>query len=88
MRAVSSAQLQMEAKETWAPDMPESSSRLKTSWFENRLKWLTPSRIPVQPQWSLCETAKDLSDLIEWDYQHPEEAEAEAQGESEGRSHR
>jgi hypothetical protein len=62
-------------EQTWAEDMPEGSSRLKTSWFENRLNWLTPSGQPLKPEWSLCELAKDVSDLIEWDYQHPEEAE-------------
>jgi hypothetical protein len=60
-------------EQAWSEDMPEGSSRLRASWYEDRLRWRDSEGKPYQPNWALSEVAREVSDLIEWDYQHPEE---------------
>jgi len=55
--------------------MPEGSARLKTAWYAERMQWLEFQGKPAMPDWSISEAARDISDLIEWDYLNPETAE-------------
>ena len=49
-------------EQAWAQDMPEGSSRMKSSWYEHRLAWRDEDGEPKPPQWEVCAAARDLSD--------------------------
>ena len=52
--------------------LPEGSSRLRSVWYEDRYKWLSPEGKPLEPNWSLIDQAVSVSDLVEYDYCRPE----------------
>ena len=69
---ISGDQLQQASQQRWAAEMPEGSARLKTAWYAERMHWLDSEGRPLAPDWNMSETARELSDLIEWDYLNPQ----------------
>jgi hypothetical protein len=49
------------------------TSRMR-DWLLKRFAWLDEKGKPLSPDWSLAEGAKEVSDLMEWDYHNPEVA--------------
>ena len=61
----------------WAKEMDLScgSKRYNPNYLADRLKWLDSESVPRKADWELSETAKNISDLQQWDYWHPAEEE-------------
>jgi hypothetical protein len=53
--------------EAWASDKPQGNSRIPASWCIDRMAW-APNAVPVAPEFRLSDTAKEVADLLEWDY--------------------
>ena len=60
-----SERLELASEQAWCKELPMGSSRIPIRWLENRVNWVTPERIPIEPDWSMCEIAKDMSDLVQ-----------------------
>ncbi len=54
--------------ESWCKDLPVGSHRLKDSWLNGRMDWLTPEGRPQKADWSRSEHAETEYDLAEADY--------------------
>ncbi|CAE7256619.1 unnamed protein product, partial [Symbiodinium natans] len=67
--------LEVVSEQPWAKelDLRMGSRRFPASWLSERLKWLDDAGKPIQADWSLSDSAKQISDLIRWDYFNPEE---------------
>ena len=67
--------LETVSEQPWAKelDLRMGSRRFPASWLSERLKWLDDAGKPIQADWSLSDSAKQISDLIRWDYFNPEE---------------
>ena len=81
-----SAKLEELLSQPWAEALTEKlamgSRRFPPEWLSDRLRWLEKSGKPKEPDWRLSNSAKQLSDLLRWDYFNPEEdAEKEAEDE-------
>ena len=81
-----SAKLEELLSQPWAEALTEKlvmgSRRFPPEWLSDRLRWLEKSGKPREPDWRLSNSAKQLSDLLRWDYFNPEEdAEKEAEDE-------
>ena len=79
-----SGKLEQLPRQPWAEALTEKlamgSRRFPPEWLTDRLRWLEESGKPREPDWQLSNSAKELSDLIRWDYFNPEEdAELEAE---------
>ena len=61
-------QLVKSSEQAWAAEFPEGTSRLKSSWYEDRYQHLTETGAARPPEWKLVDGASDIADLIEWDY--------------------
>ena len=61
--------------QSWAEDMglEVGTMRYNPEWLRDRLKWRDDSGVPLQADWNLSRTAKNISDLQVWDYWHPED---------------
>ena len=57
--------------EKWAENMLEGSSRIPQSWYADRLNWRDSAGVPQEPNFELSKVAKEIADLIEWDYANP-----------------
>ena len=57
----------------WAAEMKLSmgSKRIPAQWFADRLKWLTENKVPQKPDWNLSDSARNIADLLRWDYYNP-----------------
>jgi hypothetical protein len=72
LQPVTPAALAGESWAQWAADKPEGSRRLKPEWYSERLSWRDETGKPLPPHWELSSLAKSVSELIEWNYAHPE----------------
>jgi hypothetical protein len=61
-------QLVRSSEQAWAAELPEGTSRLKSSWYEDIYQHLTETGAARPPEWKLVDGASDIADLIEWDY--------------------
>ena len=52
-------------------DLSMGSKRIPAEWLRDRLRWLTENKVPRKPDWSLSDSAKNISDLLRWDYYNP-----------------
>ena len=70
-----SGKLEPVTEQPWAKELElrMGSRRFPAAWLSERLKWLDDSGKPIQADWSLSDSAKQISDLIRWDYFNPEE---------------
>ena len=70
-----SGKLEPVCEQPWAKelDLRMGSRRFPASCLSERLKWLDDAGKPIQADWSLSDSAKQISDLIRWDYFNPEE---------------
>ena len=61
-------------KQPWAQkaELAFGSKRYPGATLEGRLTWKDSEAVPVEPDWNLSATAKNISDLIQWDYWNPE----------------
>ena len=57
----------------WAAEMKLSmgSKRIPAEWFADRLQWLTENKVPQKPDWNLSDSARNIADLLRWDYYNP-----------------
>ena len=57
----------------WAAEMKLSmgSKRIPAHWFADRLRWLTENKVPQKPDWNLSDSARNIADLLRWDYYNP-----------------
>ena len=59
-------------EEDWAKDKPLGSKRTSKTWLDNRLAHVLDEGCTInEPNWERIDGAKELSDLIEWDYAQP-----------------
>ena len=60
--------------QSWAKKMglEVATKRYSPEWFRDRLKWRDTEGVPIQADWNLSKTAKNISDLQVWDYWHPD----------------
>ena len=61
-------QMVKSSEQAWAAEFPEGTSRLKSSWYEDRYQHLTETGAARPPEWKLIDGASDIADLVEWDY--------------------
>ena len=61
------------SEQEWAKGMLMGTTRMKENWLRPRMEWIRPDGTPEPPDWSLCGIAKDISELMVWDYSHPSE---------------
>ena len=65
-------------EEDWAKDKPLGSKRISKTWLDNRLAHVLDEGCRInEPNWERIDGAKELSDLIEWDYAQPAPLEAD-----------
>ena len=59
--------------QSWAKEMglEVGTKRYSPEWLRDRLKWRDTEGVPIQADWNLSKTAKNISDLQVWDYWHP-----------------
>ena len=59
--------------QSWAKEMglEVGTKRYSPEWLRDRLKWRDTEGVPIQADWTLSKTAKNISDLQVWDYWHP-----------------
>jgi hypothetical protein len=52
------------SEQGWCADLPQcgASHRLKTSWVEDRMKWLDADGVPLEPAWSDSTSTKVMED--------------------------
>ena len=56
-------------EEDWAKDKPLGSKRISKTWLDNRLAHVLDEGCTInEPNYERIDGAKELSDLIEWDY--------------------
>ena len=60
------------SEEPWAEGFDQGTSRMR-NWMENRMSWLSADKVPLEPDWTMIAGAKEVSDLIEWDYYNHDE---------------
>lgn len=51
-----------------AAEMPQGSSRMQSSWLQDRYNWVDANLEPLEPDWSLLPGVKAVTDLIEYEY--------------------
>jgi len=56
------------SKEKWLQGQEMGSHRMKSSWLDDRMKWLDAAGKPVRADWSRSEQATCEADLAEADY--------------------
>ena len=61
--------------QSWAKEMglEVGTKRYNPEWLRDRLKWRDDEGVPIQADWNLSKTAKNISDLQVWDYWHPDD---------------
>ena len=71
----SSGKLEKLTTQKWAEglELQMGSRRFPVDWLRDRLRWLDESGKPLEPDWILSDSAKEISDLLRWDYFNPEE---------------
>ena len=47
------------------------SARLRSEWLLRRYEWVSESKVPLEPDYSLIAGAKAVADLLEWSYYNP-----------------
>ena len=65
--------LQEVCAQPWAAEMKLSmgSKRIPAHWFADRLTYLTENKVPQKPDWNLSDSARNIADLLRWDYYNP-----------------
>ena len=49
------------------------TKRIPSDWFKDRFSWLSPDGKPIEPDWSLSDSASEIADLQRWDYHSKED---------------
>ena len=49
------------------------TKRTPSDWFKDRFSWLSPDGKPIEPDWSLSDSASEIADLQRWDYYSKED---------------
>ena len=49
------------------------TKRIPSDWFKDRFSWLSPDGKPIEPDWSLSDSASEIADLQRWDYYSKED---------------
>ncbi|CAJ1378353.1 unnamed protein product [Effrenium voratum] len=46
---------------------------IPSDWFKDRFSWLSPDGKPIEPDWSLSDSASEIADLQRWHYYSKED---------------
>ena len=64
--------LEATVDQEWRQGMEIGSTRMQMKeWLQDRMKWVHDGK-PEEPNWRDSLVAKELTDLLEWDYWNPE----------------
>ena len=70
---IQTGKLEATVGQEWCKGMEVGTTRMQMKeWLEDRMKWVTNGK-PEPPDWKLSTVAKELTDLLEWDYWNPED---------------